>query len=123
MKTIVTRIALLFALAFFFELANAAEPTVAANSVNSPSVEQTLMHQINKCIAFPLEGDQDRMYGVVEVDLVVDSDGRLVILDADPENRELRDYVVRKLARIRIRPNASGLWNNSHIRFTFLPEA
>ena len=126
MRTIVTRIALSIALAISFGLVHAEESASAAHgisSVNNPSMERAVMHQINKFVAFPLEGDQERMYGVVEVAFVVNSEGRLVILSAGSGNEELCDYVVRKLAQIHGGPNPSGLWNTSRVRFTFLPEA
>lgn len=125
MRTIVTRIALTIALAFTCGLVNAAGNTTAANGVssaNNPSLEQAVMHQINKFVAFPMDGDQDRMYGIVDVTFAVDSEGHLVVLDADSENQDLCDYVVRKLARIHVGPNPSGVWKTSHVRFTFRPQ-
>jgi len=124
MRTIVTRITLTFALVLFVCLAKAAEPLdpAAISAINSRSMEQAVMHQINRFICFPLEGDQDRMYGVVEVAFVVNTEGHLVIVGTDSDNQDLRDYVVRKLARIHVGPNPTGLWNTSHVRFTFHPQ-
>ena len=126
MRTSIIRIALSIALVLSIGLVNAAGPVEAGNGNDSgisPAMERAVIHQINRTIPFPLTGDEDHMYGIVEVAFAVNTEGDLVILSAESENQELCDYVVRKLTRIHIAPNPSGLWRTSHVRFTFHPEA
>lgn len=85
-------------------------------------MERAVRHQIDRFVIFPLSGDADSMYGTVDVAYVVNTEGRVVVVGADSMNNELRDYVVRKLGRIKVGPNPSGLWNISRVRFTFRPE-
>ena len=126
MKTTCTRLALTFGLILSFCLLHAAGPMAATPlpaEINSRARERAVMHQIDRFISFPLVGDQERMYGVVEIDFVVNTEGRVVVVSADSENQPLCDYVVRKLGRIHVGANPSGLWNTSHVRFIFRPEA
>ena len=85
-------------------------------------MERAVQHQINRFVIFPLSGDADSMYGVVDIAYVVNTEGQVVIVSSESQNGKLRDYVVRKLARIKVGPNPSGLWNISRMRFTFRPE-
>lgn len=88
---------------------------------NSHTMERAVMHQINRHVIFPL-ADGAAMFGTVDVAFVVDVKGRLVVKESSSANAALRDYVVRKLAKVHVGPNPSGLWKITHLRFTFRPE-
>ena len=104
---------------------HAADPLTADPSTfsgNSVAMEHALQFQINKHIIYPLD-DEGAMCGVVDVDLVVNTEGHVVVLGARSENRKLCEYVIEKLGRIHVGLNPSGLWNTTHLRFTFRNEA
>lgn len=92
------------------------------STANSRAMERAVMHQINHHVIFPLDAEEGTMCGTVDVAFAVDVNGRLVVKEARSENRELRDYVVHKLAKVQVGANPSGLWNTTHVRFTFKPE-
>ncbi len=89
---------------------------------NSIAMERAVKHQINRYVIFPLDADEEEMFGTVEVQFVVNTEGKLVVTEARSENQELRDYVLAKLRRVQVGPNPSGLWKTSHLRFNFRPE-
>ncbi len=95
---------------------------VPAAAVNSRQLERAVMHQINRHVIFPLDAESGEMLGVVDVSFAVDVKGRLVVKEATSRNPALREYVVRKLSKIQVGPNPSGLWNTTHVRFNFRPE-
>jgi hypothetical protein len=61
------------------------------------------------------------MTGEVYVSFVIDKEGRVEVLDCNSANEDLREYALRKLARIDIGDNPQGIWRTTHI--TFRPEA
>ncbi|MBS1547347.1 MAG: hypothetical protein JST38_05290 [Bacteroidetes bacterium] len=123
MKTIQLSLALTLGFLLLIGQAHAASddaPTMAIT--NSRAMERAVMHQINHHMIFPLDAEEGTMCGTVDVAFAVDVNGHLVVKEARSENSELRDYVVRKLAKVRVGANPSGLWNTTHVRFTFKPE-
>lgn len=100
----------------------ASDDAPAPSTANSRAMERAVMHQIDRHVIFPLDAEGAEMYGVVDVAFAVDVKGRLVVKEASSRNAELRDYVVRKLGKIQVGANPSGLWNTTHLRFTFKPE-
>lgn len=97
-------------------------PDAFMTAAHHAEMEREVRHQIDRFVIFPLSGDADAMYGTVDIAYVVNTEGRVVVLNSDSKNNDLCDYVVRKLGRIKVGPNPSGLWNISHVRFTFRPE-
>lgn len=97
-------------------------PKPASTVANSKQLEHAVRHQINRHVIFPLDAEGAEMYGVVDVAYAVDVKGRLVVKEASSRNAALREYVVRKLGKIQVGANPSGLWNTTHVRFTFRPE-
>ena len=122
MRTACIRFAIVISSILLFGHARAADPLPSAPLVNSASMERAVEHQINRFVSFPLTDDQAAMYGVVDVAFVVDTEGRIVVVGTDSANPVLCDYVVRKLGKVHVGPNPSGLWNTSHVRFIFRPE-
>jgi hypothetical protein len=96
-------------------------PTTLTNA-NNAALERAVMHQINRHVIFPLDAEDGDMCGVVDVAFAVDVSGKLVVKEVRSENPSLRDYVVRKLGKVQVGANPSGLWNTTHVRFTFKPE-
>ena len=62
------------------------------------------------------------MDGVVEVNFVIDSEGKVQVIQADASNDHLRSYVLRKLAKVDIGDNPNGTWKIERMRFVFHPE-
>jgi hypothetical protein len=121
MKTRTTRLLLLLATVFTFGLAQAAEPFRKPNTAKRTSMERTLERALNNNLSYPLFEKGD-MNGEVTVSLVIDKEGKVVVLESHSANEALRAYVLRKLARIDIGDNPEGSWKTTHIRFRFHPE-
>ena len=119
MNTFILRSAIVAATSLIMGSSQASTPPAATAST---SMERKLDHQLNKHIAFPLNGGE-RMDGVVVVSFVVDIEGRLKIVEAETTNPELRDYVLRQLEKVDIGDNPSGTWKIERRRFVFRPEA
>ncbi len=113
---------LLFAMSTY--AADLVTPTAAPSFIlrNSIEMERAVKHQINRYVIFPLEDEAEALFGTVEVQFVVNMEGRLVVTAAHSENQDLCDYVVEKLRRVQVGPNPSGLWKTSHMRFEFRAE-
>lgn len=126
MKPVILRQTFVFALVAFVLSAHAAVPlaSVAPTFIakNSMAMEHAVKHQINRYVVFPLGDEEEAMFGTVEIQFVVNTEGRLVVTAAHSENKDLCDYVVAKLHRVQVGPNPSGLWKTSHMRFNFRPE-
>lgn len=116
-----TRSAFLLALALVTATAGAAGP-VSTSITNTKHLERAVEHQINRHMIFPLSAEEGEMCGEVRVSYAVDVNGRLVVLKATSKNEALRAYVLEKLGKVHVGPNATGLWNITHVRFTFRPE-
>lgn len=98
------------------------EPEFIMPAAANVDMERAVKHQIDRFVIFPLSGDAKEMYGTVDVAYVVNTEGKVVVVYAGSLNDQLRAYVIGKLARIQVGANPSGLWNTSHVRFTFRPE-
>ena len=126
MKTGILRQAFAFALVAFVLSAHAAEPIASAAPTfiakNSIAMEHAVKHQINRYVVFPLGDEEETMFGTVEIQFVVNTEGRLVVTAAHSANQDLCDYVMEKLRRVQVGPNPSGLWKTSQMRFNFRPE-
>ncbi len=121
MKSALLRTLFVLATVFTMGYTRAAEP-LRANATNKITLERDLKRALNKHMVYPIMERRKDMTGVVEVSFVVNKEGRLVILKADSENSDLRDYVMGKLALIKLPENAEGIWRTTHIRFDFHPE-
>ncbi|MCI1751597.1 MAG: hypothetical protein LKM36_01650 [Flavobacteriales bacterium] len=125
MKTMITRSAFAFCLllaASGMRAASEGEPKFIFPAASNIEMERAVKHQIDRFVIFPLSGDAEAMYGTVDIAYVVNTEGRVVVVSSGSENDELRNYVIRKLARIQVGANPSGLWKTSHVRFNFRPE-
>jgi hypothetical protein len=122
MKTIISRAALLTAAVFTFAFAQAADPVRMNGAArNTTALERNLDRALNRHLSFPLANKAD-MTGEVYVSFVIDKEGRVEVLDCRADNQQLKDYVLRKLARIDIGENPEGIWKTTHMRITFRPE-
>ena len=119
MNTFLLRSAIVAATSLILGTSQASTPPSANASTN---MERKLDHQLNKHVAFPLNGGE-HMNGAVLVSFVVDIEGRLKIVDAETTNPELRDHVLRQLEKVDIGDNPSGTWKIERRRFVFRPEA
>jgi hypothetical protein len=133
MKTLLNRATLLLATVSLLGQVRAAEPpgsecTVTADAVTSAAVVPVLLQreldrQLNKHVVYPLMEKANVADGVVLVSFVIDREGRVEVIDAQSPNSWLRDYVLRRLARVDIGDNPTGTWRTTHMRFVFHPEA
>ncbi len=122
MKTRILRSVLLLATVLTFGYAQATEPIFAnSNVAKRTTLERNLDRALNKHLSYPLLDRKD-MTGEVYVSFVIDKEGRVEVLECNSVNEHLRDYVLRKLARIDIGDNPQGIWRTTHMRITFKPE-
>jgi hypothetical protein len=119
MNTFLLRSAIATSIILTLCTAQAATPP---STTATTRLERKLEHQLNKHVAFPLNGDE-RMDGVVLVSFVVDIEGHLKVVDAEGTNPQLRDYVVRQMEKVDIGDNPTGTWKIERRRFVFRPEA
>jgi hypothetical protein len=123
MKTRILRFTLLLAVVLTLGQAHATEPLFTNTNVAKRStLERNLDRALNKHLSFPLLDSKD-MTGEVYVSFVIDKEGRVEVLDCNSANEDLREYVLRKLARIDIGDNPQGIWRTTHMHITFRPEA
>ena len=122
MKTTIARSLLLLATVFTFGYTNAAEPVRLKSTLNKASaLERSLDRALSNTLSFPLMQKAD-MIGEVYVSFVINTEGRIQIIDCNSVNPDLRAYVLRKLARIDIGDNPEGSWKTTHMVFNFRPE-
>ncbi len=122
MKNKITRSALLIAAVLTFGFTQAAEPVRAnSNSAKRTALERTLDRALSKHLSYP-QGSKEDMNGEVYVSFVVDLNGDLEVLDCKSTNTALKEYVLRKLARVNVGLNPDGIWKTSHFRIAFHPE-
>lgn len=122
MKNLILRTSLLLATVITMGYSRAAEPALpSAPSTHRSTLERNLDRALNKHLAYPLLERAD-MNREVMVSFVIDKEGKLEVLHCSSPNERLKDYVLRKLARIDIGDNPEGIWRTSHIKFTFRPE-
>lgn len=88
---------------------------------NTSSMEQSLHRALNKHLSFPLMEKGD-MTGEVLVSFAIDKEGKVQVLECNSANERLKNYVIRKLARIDIGNNPDGVWRITHMRISFKPE-
>jgi outer membrane biosynthesis protein TonB len=118
MKTRILRTTLLLASVITLGYSRAAGPIMPSAPAKDRS---SLDRALNKHLSYPLLEQAD-MTGEVMVSFVIDKEGKLEVLQCSSRNERLKDYVLRKLARIDIGDNPEGIWRTSHIKFTFRPE-
>ena len=122
MKTCILRSLLLLATVLTFGYAQATEPIFAnSNVAKRTTLERNLDRALNKQLSYPLLDRKD-MTGEVYVSFVIDKEGHIEVLECRSVNDDLRDYVLRKLARIDIGENPQGIWRTTHMHITFKPE-
>lgn len=122
MKTRIHRIVLLLATVLTFGHSRAAEPIFTnSNVAKRTTLERNLDRALNKHLSYPLLDRKD-MSGEVYLSFVIDKEGRVEVLECNSSNQDLREYVLRKLARIDIGDNPQGIWRTTHMRITFRPE-
>ena len=124
MKTKITRIALLVAAVFTMGYSRAAttftgEETNTADS--RTAIERSLDQQLNKYLSFPLM-EKSEMLGEVTVAFVINAEGKVEVIDCVSANSALRDYVLRKLAKIDVGNNPDGTWKTTYLHLVFKPE-
>ena len=127
-----TRLAIILATAFTFGSAHASGPatisltrtdgTGASPAAAPAELERELDRQINKYVIYPLLERTHRMDGEVLVSFVIDTHGKVNVIDAHSANTALCEYVLRMLAKVDIGDNPDGLWKTTHMRFRFRPE-
>lgn len=122
MKNMIARTALLLAMSCGLGNANANEPATPLRTPSSTiMMERELDHQINKFISYPAQASD--MDGEVYVSFVINTEGKVEVLNAFSSNDGLCAYVLEKLAKVDIGSNPGGLWKTTHMRFRFHPEA
>ncbi len=121
MITNITRTLTLIATVFTIGQVLAAEPVKIRGSVSKHDQERTLQRALNKHLSYPLMEKED-MTGEVFVSFVVNKEGNLEVLDCSSANERLKQYVIRKLARINIGNNPTGVWKTTHMSISFRSE-
>ena len=122
MKPRILRFTLLLAVVLTLGQARATEPLFTnTNDAKRSALERNLDRALNKHLSFPLLDDKD-ITGEVYVSFVIDQEGRVEVLDCNSANDDLREYVLRKFARIDIGDNPQGIWRTTHMHITFRPE-
>ncbi len=126
------RLTLVLATVFTFGSARAAGPATsnltgadATGAVPAAAItvlERELDRQINKYVTYPLLERTNRMDGEVLVSFVIDTEGKVKVINAHSPNTALCEYVLRMLAKVDIGTNPEGLWKTTRMRFNFRPE-
>lgn len=123
MKTSATRLAIAIATVFTLGSARAAEPVVAAPVSSPDNLERELQRQIDKYVTYPILERVHHMDGEVLVSFVIDTEGKVKVINARSQNTALCEYVLRMLAKVDVGSNPDGMWRTTHMRFNFRPEA
>lgn len=121
MKTTMSRSLLLLATVFTFGYARAAEPFRMKSFDKKSAMERSLDRALNNTLSYPLLTRQD-MNGEVYVSFVINKEGRIEVIECSSANPKLKEFVLRKLARIDIGDNPDGSWKTTHMVFNFHPE-
>jgi hypothetical protein len=125
MKTMITRTALLLCTVFTLGYARAAMTFNGENAGPSDQrtqMERALDKQLNKYLSFPWLAQND-MTGEVTVAFVINTEGKVKVLECASANKALLDYVLRKLDRVDVGENPEGVWKTTYLHLVFRPEA
>jgi hypothetical protein len=125
MKTMITRTALAICTVFSMGYTHAAttfEGEREAATADRSQLERALDKQLSKHLSFPLM-ERANMNGVVTVAFAIDTEGRVQVLDCQSSNKDLKAYVLRKLAKVDVGNNPGGVWKTTYLRLVFKPEA
>ena len=122
MKTSATHLAIVLATLFTLGHVRAAEPLRITAPAPSVDNERELERQINKYVTYPLMERTHHMDAEVLVSFVIDTEGKVKVINARSANTALCEYVLRMLAKVDIGDNPDGLWKTTHMRFKFRPE-
>jgi hypothetical protein len=121
MKTTITRSIALIAVIITIGQMFAAEPVKIRSGGNTVSLERALGRALNKHLSYPVMAKED-MTGDVYISFAIDREGKVEVLECNSRNERLKEYVLRKLARIDIGENPDGIWRTTHMRISFKPE-
>ncbi len=121
MMSNITRSLSVIATVLTLSQAIAANPVRLGSTVSKIELERNLDRALNKHLSFPVLAKAD-MTGEVFVSFVIDKEGKVEVLEISSTNQELKEHVMRKLARIDIGENPDGIWKTTHMRITFKPE-
>ncbi|MCB0791290.1 MAG: hypothetical protein H6595_05740 [Flavobacteriales bacterium] len=119
--TTIRTMLVLLATVFTMGYTRAAEPFRKSNNAHA-AIERELEHALSRHVIFPVMERGNDMTGEVVVSFVVNREGRLEVLSCESENKELEQYVLRKLALVDVGENPDGIWKTTHVRFVFRPE-
>lgn len=92
-------------------------------SANSAALEHELKKQIDRYVIYPVMGVNADLFGDVVVSFVINTEGRVQVVDATSSNEALTRYVLTKLRKVDIGSNPGGVWKTSYVRFRFRPQA
>ncbi|MBL7950273.1 MAG: hypothetical protein JNM62_01020 [Flavobacteriales bacterium] len=120
MRITIARSFFLLATVFTLGHTNAAEPVRSTLSKRS-ALERSLDRALSNTLSFPLM-EKTNMTGQVHLSFVIDTEGRIQVIECNSANAELKAYVLRKLARIDVGENPGGSWKTTHMVFNFHPE-
>ncbi|HOP42716.1 MAG: hypothetical protein R2810_02790 [Flavobacteriales bacterium] len=122
MERKIIRSLFLLATVFTMGYTRAAEPFRLGKANNENKIERSLERELNRHVIFPVMEEKKDMTGEVFVSFVVNTEGKLVVIDCNSANQELRNYVLRRLERVDIGDNPNGVWKTTRMRFVFRPE-
>ncbi|WKZ65493.1 MAG: hypothetical protein QY325_12060 [Flavobacteriales bacterium] len=123
MKTPITRYLLVLASVLTMGYARAAEPVVRPVArTEASALDRSLERALSRHMTFPWLAQGD-MTGKVYVSFNIDTEGKVQVLSCSSANERLKDYVLRKLARVDIGDNPDGIWRTTHLVIDFHPEA
>lgn len=122
MERKIIRSLFLLATVFTMGYTRAAEPFRLGKANNENKIERSLERELNRHVIYPVMEEKKDMTGEVFVSFVVNTEGKLVVIDCNSANQELRNYVLRRLERVDIGDNPNGVWKTTRMRFVFRPE-
>ncbi|HPJ51590.1 MAG: hypothetical protein KDB75_04635 [Flavobacteriales bacterium] len=122
MERKIIRSLFLLATVFTMGYTRAAEPFRLGKANNENKIERSLERELNRHVIFPVMEEKKDMTGEVFVSFVVNTEGKLVVIDCNSANQELRNYVLGRLERVDIGDNPNGVWKTTRMRFVFRPE-
>ena len=122
MRTAILRSAFLLATVFTLHYTRAAGPEGSATTTSERAMrERTLDRQLNRYLSFPLL-ERSNMLGEVMIAFVINTEGRVEVIACESANEQLKQYVLRKLAKVDIGENPDGIWKTTYLRLVFKPE-